>query len=498
MSAATLTAPPVVTTTTGVPVSYERISRFRVVRHGIDAEVVRNIDRQATDNADAAATMGLGDVHRHFKDDDRSASQFATKPREEWLELLAYVRSGAVSHVLVWLFDRAARTTEGTEALLAACREGGALIVQTAGAPVVANPHNPDDVFRLKLAGLLAEYEVAKMSVRQKRAKKAEAKAGKPHGGRRRFGYEPGMVAIRHEEAEVIRDIASRLLAGETLRSCAAWLNDHEIPTPTGKAGPGAWTGSNLGTMMQRPHLAGLRVHGGKITGHATWEPILTEATRDSLVHLLADPDRRTSYTNARVYLLAGLARCAECGELLRGRPTQAKGSARAYACVTGRHCHRPVQDVDAIVGDRIVARLEELDVSGALVDHQALDQAAALRRQQDAVEGRSDELAAAYAVGEIKLAAYTAAMDALDGQRAALAEALEGAREAAGRPQAALHGMTGPGAREAWDEASLGRKRAIIDLLATVELRGAGENRRRPLAPEDVVVDFNRPGAPA
>ena len=481
---------------TGEVVAYERISRFVVNRYDVDTTVVRNIDRQVNDNDQAAKAMGLGPVAQHFTDRNRSASQFATREREQWLALLEYVRSGAVAYVLVWLFDRAARTTDGTEALLAACREGGALIVQTAGMPVVADPHNPDDVFRLKLAGLLAEYEVAKMSVRQRRAKQSAADTGKPHGGKRRFGYELGMGRQRKEEADLVLDIAGRLLAGETLHSIATWLNDQGVPTPSaaerlakGKE-PALWTGSNLRTMMLRPHLAGLLVHKGKIVGPGTWHGILDEVTRDSLVHLLTDPSRRTSFTNARVYLLAGLARCHTCGEVLRGRPAF-KSEGRSYACITGRHCHRPVADVDQVVEDRIVARLSQLDASGALVDSAAADQAAALKRQQRALQGRVKEAAAAYAVGELDLAGYKEVVGALHDQEQALADALQVAQEATRRPLAALGGMTGPGAQEAWDEASLGQRRAIIDLLCTVELIGAGDNRRRPLAAEDVVVTW-------
>src|SRR4051812_449939 len=149
-------------TTAVRPLAYERISRFRVNRDGVDAEVVRNIARQGIDNDACSMTMwGLSIPEEdHYTDDDRSASQFATKVRERWLELLARIRRGEATHVLVWLFDRAFRTTEAAEELLDACRAGGAHIVQTAGSPVVVDPHNPDDIFRMKLAGLLAEYEV--------------------------------------------------------------------------------------------------------------------------------------------------------------------------------------------------------------------------------------------------------------------------------------------------------------------------------------------------
>jgi hypothetical protein len=141
------------------------------------------------------------------------------------------------------------------------------------------------------------------MSVRQRAAKDKAARQGIPHGGRRRFGYESGMSALREDEAEVVRDLASRLLAGESLHSCAKWLNGErpngEHVEPVATPGGGArWKGSNLATMMLRPHLAGLRVHQGEVIGDADWPAILSVEVHESLKALLRDPERRTSFTD--------------------------------------------------------------------------------------------------------------------------------------------------------------------------------------------------------
>jgi hypothetical protein len=58
--------------------------------------------------------------------------------------------------------------------------------------------------------------------------------------------------------------------------------------------------------------------------------------------------------------------------------------------------------------------------------------------------------------------------------------------RREASAPVAVLDGMTGPGARAAWEGADLGRRRAIIDTLAEVRLRGAA-TRRAPFQSSDV-----------
>lgn len=528
-----------------VVVSYERISKFKVAvsqRDAAEVEVRRGVDRQAADADRVAEELGLttGPLpeDQHYTDNDRSASEFATKERERWLDMLEVVRSGQVSHVLVWMLDRAYRTTEGASELAAACRQGGALIVQTSSR-TVADPDNPNDVFQLELAGSLAKLEVARMSQRQKRAKEEAATMGVSHGGRRRFGYEPGMSEVREVEAALVVDIKGRLLAGESLYSVAAWLNGEGVPTPSYDGtcnvkgcgdqvvraeGPVAkgqgvphvhadpkrdqdhaalvtkWTGPNLRTMILRPHLAALRVHGKeadgspKVIGDAAWPPILSQADHDSLKHLLADPKRRTSTTNARKYLLAGLAKCATCGEPLRGKPRSKADQRTAYTCATGRHVYRATEDVDRLVQDRVIARLEETDASGALVDDTAADLVAALSARLEVL--KADRKAKAKELAGKGVDSDTMA-DILEGYAENIREVsedLENAREGARRPEVALEGMTGAGAAQAWADASLGRKRAVMAFLTTsIKLRGADHGRRRLIQAEDVQVEFRK-----
>ena len=58
------------------------------------------------------------------------------------------------------------------------------------------------------------------------------AEAGKPHqGGPRAYGYAPDRITIIDAEAEVIRECAKRVLAGETLSRVANDLNGRKIVT---------------------------------------------------------------------------------------------------------------------------------------------------------------------------------------------------------------------------------------------------------------------------
>jgi DNA invertase Pin-like site-specific DNA recombinase len=458
-----------------------------------DVEVIRGVDKQTADNAACASLLQLGPV-RHFTDNNRSASQFATKAREEWDALLDHVRSGAASHVLVWLLDRAARTTEGTEALLAACRQGGALIVQTAGSPVIADPNNPDDIFRLKMAALLAEYEVAKMSIRQKRHKLATAEAGKPHGGRRLFGYETDRT-IRESEAAVVRDLAARFLAGSSLRSLAAWLNEEGVPTPSTEARlaagekPAQWTGPNLRGMLRRPAYAALRVHKGAVVGDAAWEPIISRAEHERIMAITDDPARRINKTgNARRHLLTSLATCATCGEHLKSHSATGKNLAAAYRCATGQHCYRTITLVDRVVVDRVVDRLRSMDASGLLPLDDGDTELEDATRDRDALDARLVEYGAL--AHTMPPAAYAAAVTGITAERDALAARVKTLAAGRAAPSTVLENMTGEAAPAAWEAADLGRRRAVLALLAeSIQLRGATLTGDRKFHASDVVI---------
>jgi DNA invertase Pin-like site-specific DNA recombinase len=460
--------------------SYARLSKIRGDGQGWNMAS----DRQHADNREYVA-MALPDAADVLAYEDNGSGWDEDHQRADWDRLLADLAAGNLRAVVAWHADRFTRQPLQLERLLRAAKQGGAQ-VHTSRAGQVTDP----TLFRIQ--GALAAAESDQKSARITRRHQQMAEQGEFHGGRRRFGYDHGMTAIREAEAAIVRDLAARLLAGETLFSLAAELNANQVPTATDQVG--IWTGPNLRTMMLRPHLAGLRVHKGRVVGKATWAPILTEDTRDALLHLLTDPARRKSYSNARRYLLAGLATCDACGAPLRGRPANEHVPHPVYACSTGRHVHRAQADVDTVLADRIVARLEQTDASGALADDTAADAAADLRQQLADLDGRRESLADQWAAGDLDDSAHAAAQAAVTRKAAALTEALQAAREAARRPQAALEGMTGSGARQAWEAAPLARQRAIIDVLATVALVGAGGRRRRPFEPADVVVTWKAP----
>lgn len=338
-----------------------------------------------------------------------------------------------------------------------------------------------------------AERESRIKSQRARRHHKRLAKAGKIPGGRRRFGYENKLTAIREWEAAEIRDWAKRVLNGESLTSIARDLTARNVPTVRG----GKWTPNAVGAILRRPDLAKIRTHShededtGEIvhTSHdATWAApaIISRETHESLTHLLNSPERRTNHGTGRAeYLLTGLATCGVCGAGVRsGR------GGTVYTCGTGVHVQRAMPAVNEVVEAEIVAWLAGITPTGNPED----ETLTGLESAHAAVSANYDADAARHKRGEISdrrwdkdSAAYDAELDRLE---AAIAEARESARA----PETVLEGLTGEDATlEAWKAAGLPRQRAVIRYLlkrfgATITVTSAGKNRHRVWEPWEMV----------
>jgi DNA invertase Pin-like site-specific DNA recombinase len=477
-------------------VSYERLSRFKEAVGFRDVDVTVGEDRQSDDADALAVDWELGPIDRHYRG-DRSASEFRDREREAFQELLGDIAAGRVGVLIVWVMDRIVRDPEDQEKLFKLCRKHGVRLIQS-GTRKELDLMDPDAMVHARIQGAMAAGEVAKMSMRIRRAKLANAERGLPSGGRRRFGYEPGFTAIRESEAAYIRELCSRFLAGESLYTLAKWLNSEGV---TGASG-GTWTGPNLRHLLKGPHLAGLRVHQGEVIGAAAWDPIIPVETHHHVVAMLSEPTRRTNGTgtNARRWLLSGIAVCDECGEAVRARPRTARGEVPSYRCPTGRHFHRPVELVDALVEAAVVKRLAAFDPAlGVLVDDEASSELARLTAARAAMEEDLRDLADMMAAGELRPKAYATASGQLEDRMTATDAAIKVAAAEVGQSSRILAGAIGEAAHVAWfgdgteDNPgwSLARKRAIVQELCAVRLRGGRRGRHSWDPDRDVVLNW-------
>jgi site-specific DNA recombinase len=237
-------------------------------------------------------------VGRVYADDDRSA--YSAKARPAFDQMLKDLEH--YDALVYWKTDRLVRRTTQFFKVVEACQKADVRLVS------VVDPIDTSTPIGQGVAGLLAsvgEQESHNIGLRVKRLHEANAKAGKPHGGRRAFGYDPTGTKIVPAEAKAIREARDRILAGEAMSAiCNDW-NARGVKPATAPA----WRVTTFKKMITGTVIAGLRRAGDDIVP-GTWQAVITPKERDAIVARLASRPRG----RAPRYLLSGLVYCGRCG----------------------------------------------------------------------------------------------------------------------------------------------------------------------------------------
>lgn len=343
------------------------------------------------------------DVAQVFIDNDTSASAYGRKRRPAYEALTSFIADGGADVLVTWEASRATRDLGAYVDLRTLCQENKVLW-NYKGQTYDLNESNAR--FATGLDILLSEKEAADTSDRILRSVRANIVAGRPYG-KRPFGYrrtydpESGRLVeqvIREDQAEVVREIARRLNAGETCYAVAQDFNKRGISTPTGK---GTWDLTQVKRIAVSPTYIAKRVHKGEIVADGKWPSIYEESTHYQLVARLTDPKRRTVRDSSIKHLLSGIATCGVCGGSVKvGKP---RGVVQ-YLCKEF-HTARKVEWVDALVVDLVIARLSQPEAAQMFVDDEddeevkrALDAIAEKRARLDTFyeKAAKDKLSAA------------------------------------------------------------------------------------------------------
>jgi DNA invertase Pin-like site-specific DNA recombinase len=172
------------------------------------------VKRQLEDCRKLAASLGWV-VGEEYVDNDLSA--YSGKPRPEYQRMLLDLADGARDAVIVYHVDRLTRRPIELEQFLDVLTAANVRHVRFVAAGDL-DIGNGDGLMVLRMLLAVAANESATKSRRVKRKMEQNAAAGLPHGGYRRpFGYAEDKITIVPAEAEVIRTLAERLVAGESL-----------------------------------------------------------------------------------------------------------------------------------------------------------------------------------------------------------------------------------------------------------------------------------------
>ena len=432
------------------------------------------VSRQRED-CDRLAELRGWTIVSHCTDNDTSAAGKRVRPGFE--AVLKAVEEGHAEAIIAWSLDRLTRNRRDQIRLIETCEKRAVTVALVRGSDI--DMSTPAGRLVADVLSGVARHEIDQKGDRQRRAQQQAAQLGKPAGGPRAFGYERDGMTVREDEARHLREAYRTLIQGGSLKSIAKRWNEAGVTTTRGNA----WTHSTVRRTVQNARNAGLRSYRGEIVGPATWPAVVDPDTFEAVAALLSLPERRTTATTARKYILPGLALCGRCGsDMATGHTRHGK---RVYVCRAGKCISRTAAPVDALVaggeieGERVrglvVERLLRPDAIDLLTAPQT-DDVATHRARAQAIRERLDDLATGLEEGILTLSAVRRSSDRLRAELAA-AEA---------KIQTATHAdvlsplVSAVDVERAWHGYDLQQQRAVVDALMTVTLLGTKMGRNR------------------
>ena len=414
------------------------------------------MQRQQSDCAGLAERKGWEVVERYVDDD---VSAWSGKRRPEYTRCLDDLEAGVIDGLLVYDLDRLHRQPRELEAFIDLCQRLRLTNVTSVSGDIDLT--RPEGQFQARILGAVAAKESDDKSRRIRRKHEELAENGKlSGGGSRPYGYDDDRRTIRPDEAEIVRESATRFLAGESIRAICSDLNERGITASSG----GEWSPQTLRRMLGSGRIAGQREYKGEIVATAEWPEIIAPAESAAIRATLADPSRRTN-KSARRYLLTRLLRCSLCGEPMVARPRT--GGQRRYACAKGPglsgcgHMYLGADDAEAFVTEAVLWRLNSPEFAAVLNGKQrAQPDAERLQREADEAQAQLAELADAYGNKVIGMQEWLAARKPIEARLTVARKQLANATRTT-----VLDGNVGAdsGLRERWKKLDLTRQHAII-----------------------------------
>jgi DNA invertase Pin-like site-specific DNA recombinase len=420
--------------------------------------------RQKDDCLAHAARKGW-EVMGVFEDIDISAYRNVKRPAFE--DMLTAVAEGRVDVVLAWKMDRLSRRLKDLVRLDEACDIAHATICTIVDGVDTATTAGK---FVSELLVSQAKMESANTSTRVKRALAQHAAEGRPKlTGCRPYGYDSRMENTVPAEAEIVREAARRIVAGDTLHAIARDFNTRGLRT----TGDRAWRTVALRRLFRAAYPSAQRELGGVLTP-GNWPAIIKPEEHRRVRAILAS--RVTPRGRPATSPMAGLLKCGLCGHGLTHKATR-RTSKRSYICSTqvgeptcGRIAIR-ADALEAAIADAVLLTMEGVDLPAVPERGGAVD--AVVAAEAD-MAGLAEDFYVLKAIGRAEFMAARAGLQAnLDRARAEIAR-LPAGRKAVKRVD-----------RAEWDGMDTDTRRAVaLTLLERVEVHPAAKRGRSPFDP--------------
>jgi DNA invertase Pin-like site-specific DNA recombinase len=466
---------------------YARISRE-------DVGNIDNTDIQIEECTDYINSEGWQLVGTFVDDNVSAYSDRARRPNYE--RLLVAIRANQLDVIVVTELSRLNRRLWDSIGLFRLAESTDFQWIKTSdgrGGFDLSTPEGRDTAIS---AAIEAERESRRLGERQSRKKRRQATNGMYSGGPRAYGYEgakreactrpdcDGKKNCKHgrilnkgrvgmevveSEAAIIREVARRLIDGESSRSITADLQRRSIKTATGQD----WQPTNLSHLFESPRICGYRTHHG-VLYPAQWPAIISRDDWDKIQLLRKARANAETPITARRYLLTGIAVCGGCGTPLLGQNWHRDDTVtRKYRCPKDElykrrggcgSVYRQAEPLDLLVTEAVLRALGSPRLLAALSTQANDDELRALIDEERADEARLEELKVAWA-NRVK---GLSLQDMLS-MKAMIEENMEARRRKmatmqSGRALARI--PLGADIREVWEKADIDFRRDLIRLV--------------------------------
>ena len=438
------------------------------------------VDRQERICRDIADRLGLVVTREHVHVDNSRSAWQRNRKRPGWDKLLDSARQEDVRHIIAYHPDRLMRQPRDLEELLQVADDHRIMLHGEANRRDLSDP---DDRFILRIEVAHACRSSDDTSRRLRDFTEERAQDGKPHSGKRRFGYTKNGMEIVEEEAIIVREVFDPYLRGESPGAIARDLTGRKVKTAHGAN----WTAYAVRALLDSNHVASVRVYHGEEIGPGAWPAIIDMGmwaeAKAKRQFRAAQFDQAGKEARRRFYLLRGIVMCGSCGTYMAGSGTK---DTILYVCsrklrYDEKKCQRSIAAVtlEEYVRDVALEALEKMTVEGrpstvAIPESQATELKA---EQQQLID-----LNAMWTNREIKTSEYREMRKTVEDRISRLQ------RRAVLRPVEVLEGVTGARARTEWfaDSMTDERRNAILRFLIAAVIIGPAQHKGR-------VFDYDR-----
>ena len=323
---------------------------------------------------------------------DRGLSGTSTKKRDEFNKMIKMCRRGKIDMIITKSISRFARNTADVLKYVRMLKEIGVDIFFEE-----QNIHStqPGAEFYITIYGSIAQSESENISANVIWGKNQSAKEGKVQFQYKHFlGYRrgaDGMPEIDPKQAEIVKRIYERFLAGDSMTTIANDLTADGIATPSGS---GNWVPGTVQSILKNEKYAGnavinktyvvdciskkVRRNDGKarpmyyvennhpaIIDSATFGRVQEELARRSGKRKVKQVGTKTEQGRySSKYALTELLVCGECGTPYRRCTWTVRGEKKAvWRCINRldfgkKYCHHSPTMDESVLQDAIMAAI--------------------------------------------------------------------------------------------------------------------------------------------